>query len=321
MKTVFEKIFWSSLFAVAGILVFSCSDDDSADPYDTNYTYVYAPGNTAHQLLYYADGNFVSDITVEEKLVPVRCTRPAPSNVEVTFRVDESLVEAYNKEHATEYVLLKKVELINSKLVIRKGEFESKDTLKVKYTDLTEFQDGSKHYILPVVISQITGGTTLSEKRIIYLTYESNVILFEEKPSPTGHLIEDRSGWTVTMMGKDIDGDGQSMKNVIDGNNNTYVYSEDNPTELVFNLGKKEQISDISFTFYAWYYAPQQITIALSDDGSTYEDLGSTTLGQNSSSILTLYKKRSSQYIKIDLSGYWYYTAHAIKEINMYRAE
>lgn len=322
MKAIFRKLFFGALIASAGIVIISCNDDDAVDPYDINYTYIYAPGYADHAISYLEDGTFVKAINEEEKIVPVRCTRPAPSDLEITFTIDESLVDDYNKEHETNYVFLKNAQLVNPTLFIKKGEFISADTLKIRYTDMSEFRDGTANYILPVTINEVKGGgVSVSESRVFYLTYKSTLILMEEANSPNGTKISDRSNWSVLMNGKDIDDYGTSTSAVIDGNNGTYIYSESEETELLFDLKKKEQISSIAMTFYAWYYASQNVSVAISVDGTSYEGLGNVDLSNTGNNIINLYKKKSAQFIKMKFTGFSYYTAIALKEINMYTSE
>lgn len=289
MKAIFRKLFLGALIALTGMVVVSCNDDDAVDPYDINYAYIYAPGYTNHAISYLEDGTIVKAINEEEKIIPVRCTRPAPNDLKITFSIDESLIDAYNKEHETSYALLKNAQLVNPELSIKKGEFISADTLKVRYTDMSEFRDGTANYILPVTITEVKGGgVTVSESKTFYLTYKSTLILMEEADSPNGTKIDDRANWSVLMNGKDTDDDGTSISAVIDGNNGTYIYSESEETELLFDLKKKEQISSIALTFYAWYYAAQNVSVAMSVDGTNYEELGYVNLSNTGNNIINL---------------------------------
>ena len=322
MKAIFRKLFLGALIALMGMSVVSCNDDDAVDPYDINYAYIYAPGYTNHAISYLEDGTIVKAINEEEKIIPVRCTRPAPNDLKITFSIDESLIDAYNKEHETNYALLKNAQLVNPELSIKKGEFISADTLKVRYTDMSEFRNGTANYILPVTITEVKGGgVTVSESKTFYLTYKSTLILMEEADSPNGTKIDDRANWSVLMNGKDTDDDGTSISAVIDGNNGTYIYSESEETELLFDLKKKEQISSIALTFYAWYYAAKNVSVAMSVDGTNYEELGYVNLSNTGNNIINLYKKKSVQFVKMKFMGFNYYTALAIKEINMYTSK
>lgn len=322
MKAIFRKLFLGALMVSAGISVISCNDDDAVDPYDINYAYIYAPGYSNHTISYFEDGTFKKAIDEEENIIPARCTRLAPSDLKITFSVDKSLVDAYNEKHGSHYVFLKNAELVNPTLTIKKGELISADTLNVRYTDMSEFKDGTANYILPITITEVKGGgVSVSESRTFYLTYESSLILMEGASSPTGTKIDDRSNWSVLMNGKETDSEGTSNNAVIDGNNNTYIYSEYAETELLFDLKATKKISSITFTFYAWYYAPLKLSVAVSADGTNYDELGSVGLSDTGSDIINLYRMKNVQFVKMKFTGFRYYDAIAIKEINMYTPE
>ena len=83
-------------------------------------------------------------------------------------------MDSYNQANGTNYTLLKSVQLENATLHIKKGEYISADSLKVHYTDMTEFQSGAENYLLPIAITSIEGsGASISENSKIYLTFSS----------------------------------------------------------------------------------------------------------------------------------------------------
>lgn len=175
MKTLSKYILYSTLCAMSLPLVTACDDDEATDPYDINYVYIYKPSETNATLEYKGDGTFLKVIESDQILSPVRCTKPAPQDLTVQLSIDRSLVDAYNKEHGTNYVALQNVELENATLYIKQGEYISADTLKVHYTNLDEFQNGSEKFILPIAITSISGSgvSTSDNNGKIFLTFES----------------------------------------------------------------------------------------------------------------------------------------------------
>ena len=160
--------------AVSLLLMTACNDDESVDPYDINYVYIYSPVSTENTLEYKGNGTFLVDIAPECIVNPVRCTKPAPTDLTIHINVDPSLVDSYNQANGTNYTLLKSVQLENATLHIKKGEYISADSLKVHYTDMTEFQSGAENYLLPIAITSIEGlGASISENSKIYLTFSS----------------------------------------------------------------------------------------------------------------------------------------------------
>lgn len=174
MKTLFKYLLMCMLPVVSLPLMTACGDDESTDPYDINYVYIYSPVSTDNTLEYKGNGTFLVEIAPDCVVNPVRCTKPAPTDLTIHLDVDPSLVDSYNKANGTNYTLLKSVQLENSTLHIKKGEYISADSLKVHYTDMTEFQNGAENFLLPIAITSIEGsGISISENSRIYLTFTS----------------------------------------------------------------------------------------------------------------------------------------------------
>ena len=154
MKAIFRKLFLGALIALMGMSVVSCNDDDAVDPYDINYAYIYAPGYTNHAISYLEDGTIVKAINEEEKIIPVRCTRPAPNDLKITFSIDESLIDAYNKEHGItpktiikpihEVVRSKETQEMTAKYIDKKAKVTKKDKEKLLANLEKEMKEAAK---------------------------------------------------------------------------------------------------------------------------------------------------------------------------------
>lgn len=163
-----------TLLTAALPFMMACDDEESTDPYDINYVYIYSPVSTDNTLEYKGNGTFLVEIEPECVVNPVRCTKPAPADLTIHFGVDPTLVDSYNKANGTNYTLLKSVQLENSALQIKKGEYISVDSLKVHYMDMAEFQSGAENFLLPITITSIEGaGVSKSVNSTIYLTFTS----------------------------------------------------------------------------------------------------------------------------------------------------
>lgn len=174
MKTLIKYQYLCMLLIVSLPLLIACSDDEAIDSYDINYVYIYSPVSTDNTLEYKGNGTFLVNIESESVINPVRCTKPAPTDLTIHLGVDPFLVDSYNQANGTNYTLLKNVQLENATLHIKKGEYISADSLKVHYTDMTEFQNGAENYLLPIAITSIEGsGISISENSKIYLTFKS----------------------------------------------------------------------------------------------------------------------------------------------------
>lgn len=175
MKTSFKYLLMGAAVAVSLPLFTACDDDEATDPYDLNYVYIYSPAEADNNLEYKGNGTFITSIEEECVINPVRCTKPAPDDITVNLEITPSLVESYNQEHGTSYTLLKGAKLENSSLTIKKGEYMSEQSLRVVYTDMSEFQNGTEKYILPIAISSIQGGNGLISENTskVFLTFTS----------------------------------------------------------------------------------------------------------------------------------------------------
>lgn len=175
MKTLYKYLLMCIPFITFFLCITACDDDEAVDPYDINYVYIYSPSDTDNRMEYKGNGTFLVGIEPESVLTPVRCTKPAPEDMTIHFGIDASLVDSYNQDHGTNYTLLKSAQLENAALSIKRGEYISADSLKVHYTDMTEFQNGMEKYILPISITSVTGsGVSISKESQIYLTFTSS---------------------------------------------------------------------------------------------------------------------------------------------------
>ena len=306
MKILFKNIVFYSIIFIGMGLVTSCSDDDSStEPYDINYVYTYSPIQTEHVLAYLKDGTFTKTIDEEKMLVPVRCTKPAPMDLIVTCAIDESLVESYNKTHDTHCVLLKNAKLENTVLTIKKGEYVSAEALKVLYTDMTEFQNGKKEYILPISIMEVKGdGVSVSANNgRFFLTYESSQVLIGLEQSSFDQPIFPNAGWAVS---KDGFYDAGLTSDLTDFMPFTSTLCDlEKETVFEINMGKKELVSGLVLSFEAPFLSAKYAFVSVSLDGDNYMELGGINLPKVAQHILTIYDPGEVQYIKISVSGHW----------------
>lgn len=171
------KKFWKYIAmcaVLAGTLsVVSCNDDDNNDPYTVNRAYLYQPYSTFASLEYKANGEFLIDIDNPLKTVPVRLTKPAPGNMNITIAIDPALVDEYNQANGTSYTFLEGCSVVNSTMTIPAGGYITPDSITVSFGDKKGFQTGANDYILPIVIKNAPGAA-ISQSSRIFLTFSSN---------------------------------------------------------------------------------------------------------------------------------------------------
>ena len=171
------KKFWHyiAVCAVAATMapLTSCDDDDTVDPYDINYCYLYQPNSTFAQLEYKANGEFLIDINDPLALKPVRLTKAAPRDLTVKVAIDPSLIDEYNQANNTSYVFLEGASIVNPVLTIPAGQYVSPEVITVTFGDKKGFQTEATDLMLPIVISD-ADGMTISKSSRIFLTFSSS---------------------------------------------------------------------------------------------------------------------------------------------------
>lgn len=170
------KKFWKYIAAGAVVACLApltaCDDDDEVDPYDINYCYVYQPNSTFATVEYNAKGDFLVGPDEPLEVMPVRATKPAPSNIQVEIAFDPALVDEYNEENGTDYKFLEGAELLKPVLTIQAGKYISDDVITIGFTDHSGFMVEETNLMLPVVIRN-AGGLTISKSSRIFLTFNS----------------------------------------------------------------------------------------------------------------------------------------------------
>lgn len=298
MKDIFNSKLCYMLMAVAGLCFTSCSSDTEVDPYDINYVYTSQPTLANHDIAYLKDGSIVKGPEqIENTTVVARCTKPAPSDITVSYTIDKSLVDSYSKTSGTTYTLLENAELVNSQLTIKTGKYVSDDTLKVSYKDMKEFTDGKVNYILPIVIKEISGGVTLSEKHVLYLTYKSEMKITDLVDTPVGTLV-DPTKWSLTINGKNA---ASALAKLNDDDEYSGVFCAN--MDVIFNFGEEITINTIYLSFFWTNYTPDSAAISYSTDGTTFTDIDNVSLvtasgEKNNENYIRLYSPAKAKYLK-----------------------
>lgn len=155
----------------------SCDDDDELGPkdkanYEANFVYFEQPNSTYAEVEYKANGDFISGLTDPLKLVPVRLTKPAPSNIQVEIAIDPTLVDEYNEAKGTDYTFLEGASIDNPMISIAEGQYISADSVTISFGDHSGFINQENDLILPIVVKN-GEGLTLSKSGRVFLTFKS----------------------------------------------------------------------------------------------------------------------------------------------------
>lgn len=210
------KKFWKYLAAAAVILsvtpLMSCDDDDdySSSPgrpdYSVNRVYMLDPGSAYSTYTYKYSGELIKQLENPLTLTQIRCTRPAPEDVQVVAQIDPSLVDEYNAAKGTNYKFMQGAQLVETDYTIPRGEFLATEKLSVDFTSLSELVGNEDGLILPVAITKVTGGLVISKtsRFFIVFDYKSNVLT----PKSTTYLDADvsESGWQSALTNSVVNG-------------------------------------------------------------------------------------------------------------------
>lgn len=204
------KKFWKYIaiatFTAVMAPLTACDDDSELGPkdkanYEANFVYFDKPSSTYAAVEYKANGDFMSGLTDPLKLVPVRLTKPAPSNMKVDIMIDPSLVDEYNEANGTEYTFLEGAEIETPSLSIRAGEYISVDSISISFGDHSGFINQENDLILPIVVEGGEGLTPSKSARLFLTftsTYRPNILTI---PSETFmfKVVTMNEGWEETI--------------------------------------------------------------------------------------------------------------------------
>lgn len=323
MKNIIKSLM-IGLAAVA--LLASCEDKKEnveLDPYATNFVYLKAPLSSTYRATFSTGGVWKTKPDSVMSFMQIRCTKPAPQDIEVSLEIDESMVETYNTANGTDFKFLSSLELLKDNLVIRKGDYLSADTLKVRITEYDSMlAGGTQKYVVPVRMTSASAGV-LSESNSFYIFYDAAMMFAEIVTSYTGVKM-DRSGWKIykdQIGGKDI------TSTLTDGSVYSDVYgSEYRGHEIVLyvDLGQVyDNITNIGVEAYGNYgqYSATNMKVEVSVDNVEYKDLGTYYTYPISPAILDLFEPQTARYIRI--TGYDPQSSYGwdIGEINVATAE
>lgn len=293
------------MIALAATALFAgCAKEEGpVDPYSVNWGYLEKPSVTSYSALFTAASGWVEPFEELQVISKARCTKPAPKDIKVNVKIDESLVAAYNAEHGTNYALLTGVKLEKDYLTIPKGQYVSNDTIKVVHT--TDHQDllenGTSVYLLPVVIDNFTSSLTKSEQSVAYLTYSATEVLGRVIREYIGTEI-DRSGWTVTYDGTDI-------TNIATKNSGYKTIKKGG--EIIMDLGTQYDVKTVGVEFdYSISYAGKSFSVAYSEDGTNYTEAGEYFNEYETLKVIVeFFDPLPCRYIKITMGAPLYYSS------------
>jgi len=243
-----------------------------------------------------------------EALFPVRSTLKAPSNINVTCTIDNSLIEEFNSKNGTDYIPVPPglAVLSASALTITEGAYLSADSLRVTVAEGFAPQLTGNGYVIPVRISSLstTGDAAISTNlNTIYLvatTDWSNCYDNQADTDMSGTLAPDRSLWVADI---DVTLYSGSLTQLFDGNTNSYWQIR--PSQ-VFNLvvdlaDVYPEITGIRTNCRQTSYGLTRVRIYSSPDSISWSFQGSPELLTSSSyQYVKFYAPISARYLRLE---------------------
>jgi hypothetical protein len=244
---------------------------------------------------------------------PARSTMAAPSDVKVSFQVDNSLISAYNTANGTNFSQIPDslLTLVNTQLTIPKGAYSSVDSLSMSITNKRLHYLPDPGYILPIKITSISTvpNTVIStNENIVYVVINTSSTNCYNTPligDMVGTLITPRTAWTATL---DATLNSGALTNMFDAKTNTYWFvSPAKEVNLTVNLGSAvSNITGIRIHSYSTSYSLTSAVVYTSIDGTTWTSQGIANLSTASSyQYIKFYSPiASAKYIKLDVKSW-----------------
>lgn len=328
MKTKYIIPIFTGLWIVFGcITLLSCSSDDDLNSVEMLVGLKYKGMNTRNLAYTPTPAGIIEDYNEIE--MTVQASRELLADATVTIEVDESYVEAYNKENETNYKLIPAsmyTEVNGKQVILKKGEVTA--AYKIKLNDplkLMEVND-AQGLIIPVKIvsvsSQDKGLRVSSNQNIAYFIVNFNAYRFVKEVSEEakGELF-DKTDWTASADDSWLN---YTASKAIDNNLKTSWVSLYLRSELTIDMNRSNPINGIyinSSYIYRGYWAffTSQIELAVSDDNTNWTNMGTADLivdyknGVNC--YLYFYTPVTCRYVRIiPTDAFDHYTS--ITEIN-----
>lgn len=238
---------------------------------------------------------------------PIKCTMPANKVTIVHLDVDNDYVEEYNTQNGTGYLAIDKnyVTLDNQDLTIEKGEVKSADslTLSIAKEDMSSLEPGN--YLIPIGIITTEGlPRTETFRRVYHLTlnvkFQNIQFSTEEEMNNSATLVTDKSGWSIKYVGQNT---MRNPERLIDGNANTSSYARWSSGDyLELDLGEVHNaIMGLYLNFAYYYYGWNDIKISVSEDGSTWTDMGDDSIGSSAQvRVIEFLSPAKARYIRFE---------------------
>lgn len=318
-----KKLFYIGMFALCGIGLAACGDEETYDVYGDPFNRVYIQGSSNTYKIVQTPISTASNVDFKW---PVKCSKKAEGTIKVAVEVDNSLIAAYNEEHDTEFEAMpaEAIVLENAEMTIPAGGMVVADTVHVKLTDdanVLSTLKSEKGYIIPLRLVSAEGAnsqlsTNMVESAFLTITVtEDNMNHEVTEYTGTGTLVADQSGWIVTTNGT-VETWYDPIEAIFDGDYQTYCFITKSSGELLLDvdMGKAYSFDGIKMTYQgydsSWDYAEigvftSGMTVSTSNNGTDWKSQGEI---EGSAMACVFYAPLTARYIRVSVpnTGGWY---------------
>lgn len=327
MKTLKIKyLYIVGLLCMVCNLMTSCSDDEL---YSIDQRLYVNSGINSVVSLSLVDTP-VGIITEQRTLgFPVVSSRELAADAEITFKLDETLVESYNTANETEYKVLPASCYTIKNLVInmKQGEFTSQDSVKIEITK-PEDMNLDETYLLPLTISNLVtddkGAQVSSNLNTIYLKVDKEYRVYNTDVISDDRLIS-KAEWTISSGNGTSEGRSQ---NLIDGDAKTPWLAYYSPIMVTIDTKILQDIVGFAFCpyygMYGTYYSAKSVLVSASEDGDNYTELVTDVQVKSEGNkqnpaynYIKLYSPVKARYIRVSFANSNSFVG--LDEINLYK--
>lgn len=307
-----KNLFYIGMFALCGIGLAACGDDEAYDVYGDPFNRVYTQDNSKTYKIVQTPISTVSNVDFKW---PVKCSKKADGIIKVAVEVDNSLISAYNEEHGTVFEAMPAgaIVLENAEMTIPAGGMVVADTVRVKLTDDTNVLTtlkSEKGYIIPLRLVSAEGSNTQLSTNMVapsFLTItvtEDNVNHEATEADVTGTLVADQTGWSVEVL----NGSGSNLNRWFDGNpQSTASISDYSNYKVAFTVDMGQSYTFNAIMAYrgsSWGDSNSisaGAKISTSTDGTNFKSAGEVT---GSSKFIVFYAPLTARYIRVETTSY-----------------
>jgi len=245
--------------------------------------------------------------------IPIRSTKPMATNTSVKAELDNSLIEAYNKEYGTTCVALPEgvIDLSKAVATIPQGAYLSADSVNISIDNSKLALLTGKAYLAPVKLTSTSDpGSEVSKKySTAYIVINTSKTIIKDNVASAdmlGSLVTNYSTFTVTS---DPASTRNTFANIFDGSTTTYWQFGTSPVSIVVDMKELKKVTGFRlFSYYAASgssYLFSKVQVSLSKDNVTFEESGtstsSTMVNESGYQYISFYGAAEARYVKLTL--------------------